>query len=116
METFSTGEVEALTGLTTAMLSYWELNVPLLNPRKTKSGLKKYTARDVDMLLRLKYLVNVKKYTIQGAGMKLIEDLSSYDKNAQLLDSIRELRADVSQMFKLIHKYHTKTPTGKSDE
>ncbi len=76
MAEFSIGEVEGLTGLKAHVLRYWEETIPFIRPRKDDRGRRVYTSRDVDLILRVKHLVQERKYTLEGAGERLVVELT----------------------------------------
>ena len=57
MATFSIGDVEKITGIKAHILRYWESVIPGFAPRKDIGGRRAYTDRDLDLILRLKYLI-----------------------------------------------------------
>ena len=65
MATFSIGEIEKLTGIKAHILRYWEEVVPSLSPQKDLGGRRTYSQRDVQIILRLKHLIQEKKFTIE---------------------------------------------------
>lgn len=70
---YSIGEVKELTGVEPHVLRYWESEFPTFNPRKTRSGQRAYTRKDIDMALMIKRLLYEEKFTIKGAKIKLKE-------------------------------------------
>ena len=72
MTGFSIGEVEQITSVQAHVLRYWEEIIPSLAPHKDMGGRRLYSKRDVQTVLRLKYLIQEKKYTIEGARKRLI--------------------------------------------
>ena len=62
MATFSIGEIEKLTGIKAHILRYWEEVVPSLTPQKDLGGRRTYSQRDVQIILRLKHLIQEKKW------------------------------------------------------
>ena len=70
-EFYSIGEVCDLTDLKPHVLRYWESQFKLLNPAKNRSGNRVYARREVEMILLVKQLLYVEKYTIDGARQKL---------------------------------------------
>ena len=70
-EFFSIGEVCSLTDLKPHVLRYWESQFKFLNPAKNRSGNRVYARREVEMVLLVKQLLYVEKYTIDGARQKL---------------------------------------------
>jgi DNA-binding transcriptional MerR regulator len=72
-EFYSIGEVCELTELKPHVLRYWESQFKVLNPAKNRSGNRVYARREVELILLVKQLLYVEKYTIDGARLKLDE-------------------------------------------
>jgi DNA-binding transcriptional MerR regulator len=68
---YKIGEASRLVGVETYVLRYWESEFPFLSPRKSKSGQRTYTKKDVDLLLLIKRLLYEERYTIDGVRKKL---------------------------------------------
>lgn len=103
--TYSIGEAEELTGIKSHILRYWEEVIPGFAPKKDLGGRRIYTERDIDLILRLKYLINERKFTIEGARDEILRETTDYDSKAEVLDSIRQIRSELSQMYMIIRKY-----------
>ncbi|WP_296019215.1 MULTISPECIES: MerR family transcriptional regulator [unclassified Treponema] len=103
--TYSIGEAEELTGIKSHILRYWEEVIPGFAPKKDLGGRRIYTERDIDLILRLKYLINERKFTIEGARDEILRETMDYDSKAEILDSIRQIRSELSQMYMIIRKY-----------
>jgi DNA-binding transcriptional MerR regulator len=71
---FRIGEVGNLLGLEPYVLRYWETEFPSLAPKKSSSGHRLYRRKDVELLLRIKYLLYEKRYTIDGARQFLQDE------------------------------------------
>jgi DNA-binding transcriptional MerR regulator len=84
-EFFSIGEVCDLTGLKPHVLRYWESQFKFLNPAKNRSGNRVYQRREVELVVLVKHLLYVEKYTIDGARQKVDE----HRKKGQLKPSAR---------------------------
>ena len=103
--TYSIGEAEELTGIKSHILRYWEEVIPGFAPKKDLGGRRIYTERDIDLILRLKYLINERKFTTEGARDEILRETMNYDSKAEVLDSIRQIRSELSQMYMIIRKY-----------
>lgn len=97
--TYTTGEVEALTGIKQHVLRYWEENIPGFTPRKDFTGRRCYSLREVELIFRLKHLVYEKKFTVEGAGKQLIEDAVTISRSGETLRLIRELRKELTDLY-----------------
>ncbi len=103
--TYSIGEVEELTGIKSHILRYWEEVIPCFAPKKDLGGRRIYSERDLDMILRLKFLINERKFTIEGARDEILRENTTYDQKAETLDAIRQIRSELSQLYMLVRKY-----------
>ena len=77
---FKIGEVAELANVEQHVLRYWEDEFEILQPNKNRSGQRLYEKKDVELILEIKRLLHIDKYTIAGAKKKLKES----KKNAQL--------------------------------
>lgn len=65
---FKIGEVSKITGLPAHVLRFWETEFGRIKPRRSASGQRLYRRQDVALVLKIKELLYVKKYTIRGAS------------------------------------------------
>ena len=96
---FKIGEVSKISGLPSHVLRFWETEFQKINPRRTGSGQRSYTPKDVAIILEIKHLLHEKKFTIEGArkhlGAKSRQDSAATEQfltklKAELI-SIRDL-------------------------
>lgn len=64
---YSIGEVSELTSVEPHVLRYWETIFKDLSPRKNKAGNRTYREQDITLILKLKELIQDKKYSTAGA-------------------------------------------------
>ena len=98
---FKIGEVSKIAGLPAHVLRFWESEFKKIRPKRTDSGQRAYTKKDIEAILEIKHLLHERKYTIEGArkyltarseteqplGMQLLEDLKAELKTIRdLLD------------------------------
>ena len=96
---FKIGEVSKICGLPSHVLRFWESEFKKIKPRRTASGQRSYTKKDIESILEIKHLLHDQKFTLAGArkylntgtepdarpGKGLLEDLKAE------LKSIRDL-------------------------
>ncbi|MFQ5827837.1 MAG: MerR family transcriptional regulator [Candidatus Methylomirabilia bacterium] len=68
------GEVEALTGLPPYVLRYWESEFKLLKPKKSDTGQRLYTKRELELVARIKTLLYEERLTLEGAKKRLLTE------------------------------------------
>jgi DNA-binding transcriptional MerR regulator len=88
-EFFSIGDVCDLTDLKPHVLRYWESQFRFLHPAKNRSGNRVYQRREVELIMLVKELLYVDKYTIEGARARVDE----YRKNGALKTATRDALA-----------------------
>lgn len=70
---YKIGEVSRIAGVEPYVLRYWETEFSFLKPRKTASGQRVYSRKDLEMVLQIKRLLYEERYTIEGVRKKLGE-------------------------------------------
>ena len=70
---YSIGEVSKITDLKQYVLRYWETEFKQLNPNKNKAGNRTYRQKDIDLILDIKNLLYIEKFTIEGARKMLTQ-------------------------------------------
>ena len=85
---YSIGQIEELTGVKAHVLRYWEEVIPGFAPQKDLGGRRVYSDRELELVLRLNYLINEKKFTIEGARNQIIEEADGVTQNAALIQDI----------------------------
>ena len=70
---FRIGEVSRLTGVNPHVLRYWESEFQILAPNRRLSKQRLYRQADIDLILTIKHLLEVEKYTLSGVKQYLAE-------------------------------------------
>ena len=106
MRHFTIGEVCRALDVKPHIVRYWEQEIGILSPSKDLGGRRIYTLADLQLLFRIKFLVQERKFTVEGAAQVLLNEVDgeSADAKAQvhavraellrLLDKIRHDSAD----------------------
>jgi len=68
---YSIGEVSDITDVEAHVLRYWETVFNELSPKKNKAGNRIYKEDDIETVLKLKELIQEKKYSTEGAQQVL---------------------------------------------
>jgi DNA-binding transcriptional MerR regulator len=88
---FRIGEVGDLVGVEPHVLRYWESEFPSVGPKKSETGHRMYRRKEVELLLKIKYLLYEKKYTIEGARQYLLSEGKTGKRKRSLKGQQREL-------------------------
>ena len=114
MAAYQIGEVERLLGVKAHVLRYWEKEFPLLQPRKDGYGRREYSGRDLRLLMRLRYLLHDRRFTVEGARSQVEREMSGTDQDARaLLDSIR---AELVGVYFVAHRVRAQAAKALGEE
>jgi DNA-binding transcriptional MerR regulator len=80
---FSIAEVADMLKVNKSLLRFWESEFDSLKPKKSTTGNRLYTHKDIDNLKIIYSLVKEKGYTLDGAKQKLKQQ----DENVAVLDN-----------------------------
>lgn len=98
---FRIGEVSAIAGVPTHVLRFWETEFPRIRPRRTGTGQRLYTRREVELILKIKSLLYERQFTIPGARKYLRE--SDPEAEAPAAGAILEaVRAELTALRALL--------------
>ncbi|MBW2220362.1 MAG: MerR family transcriptional regulator [Deltaproteobacteria bacterium] len=98
---FKVGEVSEITGVPTYVLRFWETEFAKINPKRTPSGQRLYRKNDVELILKIKFLLYKKKYTIQGAKQHLKSP--SHPKNRNEFNALlKEIRKELESIRMIV--------------
>jgi DNA-binding transcriptional MerR regulator len=100
---YSIGEVSKITEVEPHVLRYWETIFDELSPRKNRAGNRTYRESDLTTILKLKELIQEKKYSTAGAKKALNqpEETSRTDSHTLTPDlerDLKEIRLFLSQL------------------
>ncbi len=93
MREYTIGQVSAILNVKPHIIRYWERELPFISPKKSLSGRRMYSERELQLLFRLKYLIYEKGYTVSGAGERIWEDVTG--KNRDMISEIRVIRKEL---------------------
>jgi DNA-binding transcriptional MerR regulator len=103
--------MERLLGVKPSIIRYWEKEIPLLQTKKNNQGRRVYASRDMHILLRLKYLLYDRHFTLEGAREQLFRELSGDNQN--LKAQIAALRSELTDLYFLVSNKHKSADTQK---
>ena len=91
------GDIERLLRVKDHVIRYWEKEIPLVQPVKDMYGRRIYNNRDLQILLRLKYLLYERRYTMEGARNQLYNELTG--EYQDLRGRISTLRSELLDLY-----------------
>lgn len=99
---FKIREVSRITGVKAHILRYWENEFPHLKPRKSKSGQRVYTRKDIEKLLEIKKLLYVDRYSIEGARRTLSKKVTGRTRDEKLEKTLTDIKAALLEILDIL--------------
>lgn len=97
---YSIGEVSEITSVEPHVLRYWESVFKDLHPKKNKAGNRVYREKDIEVVMKLKELIQEKKYSTEGARQVLEEGDDEQKKEipVSLKKDLKEIRVFLQKL------------------
>lgn len=98
---YSIGEVSDITDVEAHVLRYWETVFDQLSPKKNKAGNRVYKENDIETVLKLKELIQEKKYSTEGAQQVLDNDGEEEETEipVSVKKDLKEIRLFLNQLL-----------------
>ena len=81
MATYTMTDAENLLGVKAHVIRYWEQEIPLIQSKKDINGRRSYSNREMQILFRIKHLLYVRRFTLEGARQELYQELTGKDQD-----------------------------------
>ena len=94
---YKIGEISKIVQIETSVLRFWESEFKKIKPRRTTTGQRIYSKKDLNLILEIKRLLYDKKFTIEGAKQHLRLKKDDIPQNI-----FYELRNELQQIKKLL--------------
>jgi DNA-binding transcriptional MerR regulator len=101
---FRIGEVAEIADVEAYVLRFWESEFGSLAPSKSRSNQRRYSRKDVELVLRIRDLLYEEGYTIAGARRQLRrrKGLDSPEVPARTRAVLARARKDVEELLQLV--------------
>jgi len=97
MASYNISDLERLLRVKAYVIRYWEKEIPLIQPTRDTLGRRVYSDRDLQMLVRLKYLLYERRFTIEGARAQIYRELAGGHQDLRAI--ISALRSELLALF-----------------
>ena len=94
---YNIGEVAKAFNVKTSLLRFWENEFDEIKPKKKKSGTRKYTPKDVEIIQLIYHLVKERGMTLDGAKKQLKQKNNSLSKNSILL-KLKNIKLELKEL------------------
>jgi len=99
---YKIGEVAKAFDVNASLIRYWEKEFKQLDPKKSKSGSRLYTKKDLETLQYIYHLVKEKSYTLEGAKQKMKEERRigniEVSSNQAVIARLQKIKSELLQI------------------
>lgn len=100
---YSIGEVAGILGESVSLVRFWSNSFPkLIKPQRNAKGNRQFSASDVETFKQIHHLVKGRGMTLEGAAQQLAHDRRPVDRNVRVIESLKEIRAQLMEIKKNI--------------
>ena len=98
---YTIGEVASMFEVNTSLIRFWEKEFSSINPKKTNSGKRLYTPKDITIIADIYNKVKINGFTLDGAKKSLAKKPLLKEQNIDSSEIIDRLIAIKSQLLRL---------------
>ena len=89
---YNIGEVADAFGVKPSLIRFWEKEFQLISPKKTQSGTRKFSAKDIEKFELIYSLVKERGFTLEGAKKQLKRSTKG---NMDVLKRLQKIRKEL---------------------
>ncbi len=96
---YTMGEAAEILGESTSLVRFWANEFPkFVKPHRNAKGNRLFTKEDIETLKHIHVLVKVEGLTLEGAAKRLKGDRRDVINKARVLDSLKAIRSQLSEI------------------
>jgi len=105
---YSISEVSEHLELPVHLLRQWEVQVPMLKPKRDRANRRYYRLEDIRVIQRIKQLVRDEKMTLQGAAKRIRQETlgqGAPQTNQEALELIDQIEEKARGVLNILDQY-----------
>lgn len=96
---YTVGETAEILGESTSLVRFWANEFPkFIRPQRNAKGNRLFTKEDIETFKHIHLLVKVEGLTLEGAAKRLKGDKKEVINKSKVLDSLKAIRAQLSEI------------------
>ena len=92
---YSIREVADQLKVPQSTLRFWEKEIDLLKPAKSKGGTRRYVQKDIDLLHQIKFLIEEQHLTLAGVNERLSNHREEDEKRMKIIQHLKSVRKEL---------------------
>lgn len=105
---YSISEVAEMFDVNQSNLRFWEKEFKQLKPKRNKGNTRFYTQEDIEIIKAIKFLVEDKKLTLDGARMHLSQKRDVVQKQQEVVERLKSIKTELIGIVKELDNYDYK--------
>ena len=97
-------EVAEILGLPQSTLRFWENQFTIINPRRSSSGIRLYTATDIETIRLIYFLVKEKGLKLGAAPEEIRRNPHGVNKRFETIKRLRGIRDRLQSILDALNK------------
>lgn len=98
---YSVSEVAEEIGESASLVRFWANSFPkYIKPKRNAKGNRQFTKEDLEAFRQIHFLVKESGLTLEGAAKKMDHDRKEVERRIKVLDSLKEMRAQLVEISK----------------
>lgn len=97
-------DVAEIIGVSQSTLRFWEKEFPELQPTRSRSNIRYYTPKDIELLRIIYFLVKVRGLKIEAAKRQIATNRSNVTRRIEIIDSLKEIRDELKGLMSALEK------------
>ena len=96
---YSIGEVSKIFDVNSSLIRFWEKEFKQLSPKKTESGKRKFTQKDIQTVYKIYHLVKEKGFTLAGAKEHMKGNKKIHSKTDEIELKLNNIKTTLAQLL-----------------
>ena len=96
---YSIGEVSKIFDVNASLIRFWEKEFKQLSPKKTESGKRKFTQKDIHTIHKIYHLVKEKGFTLAGAKEQIKGNATTHSKMDEIELKLNSIKTTLAELL-----------------
>jgi DNA-binding transcriptional MerR regulator len=101
---FKISDVAAMAEIEAHVLRYWESEFAELRPRKSHTGRRLYTRKDIETVMEIRSLLYDEGFSIAGAKKRLQKRKKTADDKDAIIETVRQTRKGLEEILAILNR------------
>jgi len=100
---FKISDVASMAEIEAHVLRYWESEFGQLNPRKSHTGRRLYTRKDIETVMEIRSLLYDEGFSIAGAKKRLQKRKKTATDQDNIIETVRQTKKGLDEILAILN-------------